>query len=86
MNMMYKCREIVDLVSLELDQKLPLLVRLKMTIHLSMCHDCRTYRDQIHHVETLISSFHSAAKDETELKLSEESKKAIEEKIQKALE
>ncbi len=86
MNLMYNCREIVDLVSLELDQKLPISVRLKMAMHLSMCHNCRTYRDQIHHVEKLINTFYSETGADSELELSEEARKTIEKRILEALE
>lgn len=84
MKMMYNCREMVDFVSMELDRKLPLFVRMRMAMHLSMCKNCRNYRDQISHVEKLIETYYSEETFEM-LTLSDEIKSSIESTIEKYL-
>lgn len=82
MKLMYNCREMVDLVSQELDQNLPLSVRMRMAMHLSMCGHCRTYRDQIREVELMLEKHYAAECYSGELSLSDDARKRIEEALQ----
>ena len=78
MKLMYNCREMVDLISRELDSKLSLSVKMKMAMHLSMCAGCRSYRDQINHVEKLIKNYYLEENINENIHLSEEAKGRIE--------
>lgn len=78
MKMIYSCREMADWVSKELDQRLPLSVRIRMKIHLYMCRNCHTYREQIHHVERCLERYYSEDAP-AETSLSEEKKRALKE-------
>lgn len=83
MKLMYNCREMVDLVSQELDQNLPLSVRMRMAMHLSMCGHCRTYRDQIREVELMLEKHYAAECYGGEMSLSDDAKARIEAALNK---
>jgi hypothetical protein len=82
MSLMLTCREMVDLVSEELDTKLTLPMRMKMTLHLSMCGYCKNYRDQIHHVEEMIKTHFSDAKEIEVPALSDSARVRIEKELE----
>jgi len=48
MKWMLKCRENTILVTKSLDQKLTLVERLEMKMHLAMCDVCKRYAKQLH--------------------------------------
>ncbi len=83
MKMMFTCREMVDLISQELDQKVSLFSKLKMAMHLAMCRDCKTYSDQIRSVETLMNNHFTGEASNGAIKLSEEARMRIEERLHK---
>ncbi len=87
MSLMLSCKEIVRLVSDELETKMPIITRLKMMMHLSMCENCQNYRDQIQHVETMIRKHYSEDNESTSSssKLSDNAVKRIEKSLQKAM-
>jgi putative zinc finger protein len=41
------CREVTDRVSEYLDERLPMLTKIRVGLHLASCADCRTYVTQI---------------------------------------
>ncbi len=82
MKLMYNCREMADLLSEELDHDLPLSTRLKMGMHILMCKKCRTYRDQVHTVESFLANhFASLERDSEMVSLSPEARTRIENAI-----
>lgn len=76
MKLIYTCREMADLVSLELDSSLSLSVRMRMALHLSMCKNCQIYREQIHQIETCLESYYADSSDDS-AGLTEERKNSI---------
>jgi hypothetical protein len=82
MSLMLTCREMVDLVSEELDTKLTFPMRMKMTLHLSMCGYCKNYRDQIHHVEEMIQTHFSNGREIDVPTLSDTAKARIEKELE----
>ena len=45
---MLSCKDISHLASDHIDKNLPFLTRVKIRIHLFMCHDCRNFMKQFH--------------------------------------
>lgn len=44
---MYKCKEIIELTSQNMDASLPLLTRMEMRLHYLMCKTCHRYAQQL---------------------------------------
>ncbi len=53
---MMSCREVSELVSRSLDEKLPLIVRLKVRVHLLMCRMCATFARRVRQLREQLSS------------------------------
>ncbi len=43
----FRCKDTTLLVSRSMDEKLPLVTRLGITLHLLVCHLCRKYKHQL---------------------------------------
>lgn len=50
---MLTCREASKRVSLSMDQKLPVHLRIGLWFHLAMCRYCRRFRKQLHIIRDL---------------------------------
>ncbi len=74
MKMMYTCREMVEVVSRELDTPLTVPEKVRMVMHLSMCAHCRTYREQIQQVDEFLKN---RSGDALEVTLSDERRGSI---------
>ena len=85
MDVMYSCREMVDLVAKEIEAPLPLTVRIRMAAHLAMCVDCRIAKQQLLEVERLVSEYFRKENSDTARVLSKEARSRIEEKIAQGL-
>jgi len=82
MKLMYNCREMVDLVSEELDHDLTLFTRLKMAMHFMLCKKCRIYQEQVHCVDLFLANhFVSLERDSEMVSLSDEARDRIENAI-----
>ena len=44
---MFRCKDVSDLISRSMDQKLPLRIRLGIKFHLMMCNLCLNYKNQL---------------------------------------
>ena len=84
--MMISCREFARIVSEEQDRKLPMTVRLKMGLHLLLCRACARYKHQLGILRRLAHIVAPGFDDDEfgeELKLSEEARREIRERIEK---
>lgn len=62
MRWMLKCRENTILVTKSLDQRLTLVERVEMKMHLAMCDVCRRYAKQLHWLDYAFKKKISAEK------------------------
>lgn len=76
--LMYSCKDICELTSQALDEKLPLPKKIKWSMHLAMCQRCSCHRRQLLTLRRDILHFQ---KNLASLSLTEEKK----EKIKKCL-
>ena len=47
MNWMYSCKQVARLLSQRLDEPLGMFERIRLSVHLSMCDDCRHVAQQL---------------------------------------
>lgn len=59
MNWTHSCRRVAELLSLEQDEPLGWLDRLRLRMHLSMCDNCRHVEQQLHEVKALTGNLFS---------------------------
>jgi len=59
MNWMYSCRQAAQLLSRRLDERLGLLDRMRLSLHLSMCDSCRHVEQQLNGVQALSADLFS---------------------------
>ena len=62
--LMFSCEKVTELVSLSLDQNLPLPQRLKMRMHFVICVLCSRYREQIAFLRTALRSHADRLEDQ----------------------
>jgi len=43
----FRCKDVSDLISRSMDEKLPLKIRMGIKFHLMMCHLCLNYKNQL---------------------------------------
>ena len=79
---MPSCKDIAALVSQSLDQKPPLMKRLAIRLHVSMCSLCRRYEKQLRLLREGTGLYADPDVNETEERLSPE----VKERLEKALE
>jgi predicted anti-sigma-YlaC factor YlaD len=53
MNWMYSCKQVARLLSQRLDEPLGMFERIRLSVHLSMCDDCRHVAQQLEGVQAL---------------------------------
>lgn len=53
MNWMYSCKQVARLLSQRLDEPLGMFERIRLSVHLSMCDDCRHVAQQLNGVQVL---------------------------------
>lgn len=54
---MYKCKEIIELASQNMDATLPLLTRMEMKLHFLMCKTCHRYARQLQFMNKALGAF-----------------------------
>ena len=64
MRIMPNCRETTHLVSRSLDEKLPLIDRIGMRIHLILCSVCLHYEKQLNWLERTLSRIQKTPRSE----------------------
>jgi hypothetical protein len=80
--MMVSCEKASFLASKSQDEKLSCKENLNMHLHLAGCHICRRYKKDIDLMSRKIREYRSITENESyQLKLTEEQKKRIREKI-----
>ncbi len=83
MKLMYTCREMVDLISQELDHDHTISTQMKMKMHIVMCKKCRIYRDQLFSVDTFLQNHFASLEPSSEaLVLTDEARDRISKAIQ----
>lgn len=80
---MLTCREMSWLSSKELDTRLPLLTKIQMKMHVTMCKTCYRYRKQLNRIHSIIQKiapdYNTIAIQEESETLSDSSKERIKE-------
>jgi len=78
--MMITCKEFARMASRGMDQRLPVMMRIKFKLHLLMCRACARYKTQLGIIrrlmETVAPGFDDAEVSESE-ELSEQTKRKI---------
>ena len=75
---MPSCKEISELLSQAMDQRLPLRKRLSMWLHVSMCGLCRRYEKQLHLLRRGFDCYADPDTNTAETSLSPEAKTRLE--------
>lgn len=75
---MPSCKDISELISQAMDQRLPLRKRLSIRLHVSMCGLCRRYEKQLHLLRHGFSCYADPEQNMTEKSLSPEAKAKLE--------
>jgi len=78
---MPSCKDISELVSQGMDTQLPLMKRLSIRLHVSMCSLCRRYEKQLHMLR--VGTHHYASPDENQVQesLSPEARERLQRKL-----
>lgn len=74
---MIKCKEVSQLVSRSLDNKLSLKERFALKLHLLMCKYCMRFSQQLKKLNVAIRSMSKNIEDDENIKLPSEAKKRI---------
>lgn len=82
---MYKCKEIIQLTSQDMDASLPWYTRLEMKAHLLMCKTCSRYAQQLQFMNKVLGAFEAYAPTEN-CHLSDDAKQRIAKKMHQAQE
>ena len=76
-----KCPEVVRLLSLGMDQPLPLSTRIKLRVHYLMCSFCGRYAKQLEDIRKFTSAFPEHVDEASSAKLSGDAKSRLKEKL-----
>ena len=79
---MRHCKQIVDLVSQEMDSKLPWSIRMEVKMHLLMCKNCHRYAKQLKFMQFELSMM---AQNLNTISLAEPAKKRIRDSLKLSL-
>jgi hypothetical protein len=78
------CRDVYPYMSETLDHKIPFIPRMKVKIHLALCHVCTFYRQQLETIKKLSENIGLKQEDSNEgPEFSEEKKLKIKEALKK---
>jgi len=82
---MYKCKEIIELTSKNMDTSLPWATRMEMKLHYFMCKTCYRYAKQLQFMNKALGALEEHSNVHSErCQLSENTKQRIAKKIEKA--
>jgi hypothetical protein len=56
----FRCKDVSDLISRSMDEKLPLKIRMGIKFHLMMCHLCLNYKNQLNLIRKAISKLENS--------------------------
>ena len=82
---MYKCKEIIELTSQNMDTSLPWYTRMEMKLHYLMCKTCSRYARQLQFMNKALGVFEGHVSTEN-CQLSDDAKQRIAKKMQQAKE
>ena len=77
---MYKCKEIIELTSQNMDTSLPWFTRMEMKLHYLMCKTCSRYARQLQFMNKALGAFEDHAPTEN-CQLSDDVKQRIAKKM-----
>lgn len=84
---MYKCKEIIELTSKNMDTSLPWLTRMEMKLHYLMCKTCNSYAKQLQFMHKALGALEGHTQANTEnCQLSDSAKQRIAKKMQQVKE
>ena len=84
---MYKCKEIIELTSKEMDTTLPWVTRMEMKLHFLMCKTCSRYAKQLQFMNKALSALEGDSRVHSEdCQLSDGAKQRIARRMQQAKE
>jgi len=75
---MRNCQQIVDLVSQEIDGKLPWKIHLEVKMHLVLCNNCHRYTNQLNFMQSELNNIEQHLNS---VVLSEPAKKRIQQSL-----
>ena len=82
---MYKCKEIIELTSQNMDASLSWYTRLEMRAHFLMCKTCHRYAQQLQFMNKVLGAFEDYAPTEN-CQLSDDAKQRIAKKMRQVKE
>lgn len=82
---MYKCKEIIELTSQNMDASLPWYTRMEMSLHFLVCKTCSRYAQQLQFMTKALGALESHMPTEN-CQLSDNARQRIAKKIQQAKE
>ena len=82
---MYKCKEIIELTSQNMETSLPWYTRMEMKVHYLMCKTCHRYAKQLQFMNKALGAFDSHASTEN-CQLSSDAKQRIAKKMRQVKE
>jgi hypothetical protein len=71
------CKDILPLISQEMDSKLPFLQRIKVALHKDICEWCKRYADQLHLIQSAAKSQVAHTEESLSSDASERMKRAL---------
>ena len=71
------CPEVIRILSLGMEKKLPLLLRLKLRIHYLMCSFCERYMKQLKYIRQVSREFPNKIGEVSDASLSAEAKEQM---------
>jgi len=78
---MYKCKQIIELVSQKMEIELPWLTRLEMKLHFLMCKTCKRYAQQLAFIHQALGQMDKESHTKNN-QLSTQAKQRIAQKLQ----
>jgi hypothetical protein len=63
----FRCKDVSDLISRSMDEKLSLKVRMGIKFHLMMCHLCLNYKNQLNLIRKAILKLESFEASDNEI-------------------
>ena len=84
---MLTCKEVSELLSRSIDEKLPWTTRMSLQIHLGMCSLCRSYKKQLVYIHKILEKMdkEGVSKEDAEQHLSGKARKRITLELEKVL-
>mgnify|MGYP006865028487 CR=1 FL=1 len=74
---LFRCKDITELISQSMDEKLPLRVRLGIKFHLMMCDLCTRYKKQLDLIRSAIAKISRDLEKQPQKKLPDEVKENL---------